>query len=86
MPSSRSFSARRVLLHGDHEASAAYFDLAQELKGAVPAGRRRRFDVLSAELKLTLARWRGDLEAVLATKPLVEAALAAQPAGERALE
>ena len=78
------FGTARVL-HGDHKASAAYLALAQELKGAVSADRRQRFDVLSAELKLTLARWRGDLEAVLATKPLVEAALAAQPAAERAL-
>ena len=73
------------VLHGDPKASGGYLDLAQELKGAVSADRRQRFDVLLAQLKLTLARWRGDLVAALATKPLVEAALASQPAGERAL-
>ena len=41
--------------------------------------------MLLAELRLVLARWRGDLETALQTRPLVEAALAAQPAGERAL-
>ena len=73
------------LLHGEHEESAAYLDLAQELAEDVPHERRRRFEILLAELKLVLARWRGDLETVLEAKPLVEAALAAQPAAERAL-
>jgi LuxR family transcriptional regulator, maltose regulon positive regulatory protein len=73
------------LLEGEHEESAAYVELAQELIGAVPEERRQRFDVLRAELKLLLARWRGDLDTVLETKQVVEAALAAQPPAERAL-
>ena len=73
------------LLHGALEKSAAYVDLAGRLADTVPAGRRPGFDVLLAELRLVLARWRGDLETALQTRPLVEAALAAQPAGERAL-
>ena len=76
--------ATALLLEGKHEESAAYLNLARELTGSVPADRRRPFDVMVAELKLTLARWRGDLETVLETKPLVEAALAAQPAAEHA--
>jgi LuxR family transcriptional regulator, maltose regulon positive regulatory protein len=77
--------AMTSVLHGEHEESAAYLDLAQELRGGVPEERRPRFDVLAAELKLALARWRGDLEAVLETHPAVDAALAAQPAAERVL-
>ena len=73
------------LLHGALEKSADYVDLAGRLADTVPGGRRPGFDVLLAELRLVLARWRGDLETALRTRPLVEAALAAQPAGERAL-
>jgi len=47
--------------------------------------RRPTFDLLLAEVSLGLARWRGDLHTVLETRPLVEAALAAQPPGERTL-
>ena len=43
------------------------------------------FDVLLAALRLALARWHGDLETVLEMRPLLEAALAAQPASEGAL-
>jgi LuxR family maltose regulon positive regulatory protein len=77
------FAAR--LLDGDHEESAAYVELAQRLLVAVPHERRHRFDVVLAELRLVLARRRGDVEAALEALPLVEAALAAQPAGERSL-
>ena len=50
-----------------------------------PRSARPRFDVLLAVLRLVLARWRGDLETVLRRDRRSEAALAAQPAGERAL-
>ena len=73
------------LLHGSLERSAASVDLARRLADTVPGDRRPRFDLLLAELTLVLARWRGDLATVLETRPLVEAALAAQPVGERAL-
>ena len=73
------------LLRGALEKSAAYVDLAGRLADTVAGERRPGFDVLLAELRLVLARWRGDLETALQTRPLVEAALAAQPAGERAL-
>ena len=73
------------LLDGDHEESAAYVELAQRLLVAVPQERRHRFDLVLAELKLVLARWRGDVEAALEALPQVEAALVAVPAGKRSL-
>ena len=73
------------LLHGALEKSAAYVDLAGPIGRRVAAERRPGFDVLLAELRLVLARWHGDLETALETRPLLEAALAAQPAGEGAL-
>ncbi len=73
------------LLHGALEKSADYVDLAGQLADTVPGERRPGFEVLLAELRLVLARWRGDLGTVLETRSLVEEALAAQPAGERAL-
>jgi len=73
------------LLHGALEKSTAYADLAGRLADTVPGERRPGFDVLLAELRLVLARWRGDLETALQMRPLLEAALAAQPTGERAL-
>jgi len=78
------FSLAR-LLDGEREESAAYLDLARRLVDAVPEERRPRFDVLLAEVTLVLARWGGDLGAVLEAVPLVEGALAGQPAGPRAL-
>ncbi len=72
------------LLDQELEQSSAYVDLAERLADSVPEERRRRFDWLVAVLRLLLARWRGDLETVLEALPRVEAALAAQPAGERA--
>ncbi len=73
------------LLHGALEKSAAYVDLAQRLADTVPGDRRPGFDLLLAELRLVLARWRVDLETALQTRPLLETALAAQPAAGRAL-
>ncbi|MBV9363191.1 MAG: hypothetical protein JOY89_03060 [Solirubrobacterales bacterium] len=73
------------LLQGALEKSAAYVDLAGRLADTVPRERRPAFDVLIAELRLVLARWRGDLETALQTRPLLEAALAAQPPGDRTL-
>jgi len=74
-----------ALLNGALEKSSAYVDLARRLADTVPGERRPGFDLLLAGLRLVLARWHGDLETALQTRPLVEAALAAQPAGERAL-
>jgi LuxR family maltose regulon positive regulatory protein len=73
------------LLDGSLERSAAYLDLARQRADTVAPERRPTFDLLLAEVSLGLARWRGDLHAVLETRPLVEAALAAQPPGERTL-
>jgi LuxR family transcriptional regulator, maltose regulon positive regulatory protein len=72
------------LLDQELEQSSAYVDLAERLADTVPEERRRRFDWLVAVVRLLLARWRGDLETVLEEVPQVEAALAAQPASERA--
>jgi LuxR family transcriptional regulator, maltose regulon positive regulatory protein len=73
------------LLEGTLDETAAYIDLAGRLADAVPGNRRARFDVRLAVVGLALARWRGDLETVLEAMRSVEAALEAQPAGERAL-
>jgi LuxR family maltose regulon positive regulatory protein len=77
--------ATERLLDGDHEESAAHVEAAQRLLAAVPDDRRHRFDLVSAEMKLVLARWRGDVAGVLEALPSVEAALAAQPVGQRTL-
>ncbi|MFL5338392.1 MAG: LuxR family transcriptional regulator, partial [Geminicoccaceae bacterium] len=73
------------LLDGSLEKSASFLDLARRLADTVAPERRQGFDLLLAELSLVLARWRGDLDAVLEARPLVEAALALQPPGERTL-
>jgi LuxR family maltose regulon positive regulatory protein len=78
------FSAVR-LLAGQREESAAYIDLAAGLADAVPGERRRRYDVQLAEMRLVVARWRGDLDTVLESMRSLEAALAALPASERSL-
>jgi LuxR family maltose regulon positive regulatory protein len=78
-------SATARLLDGALDKSRAYVDLAGRRADAVPADRRPGFDVLLTTLRLALARWHGDLETVLEMRPLLEAALAAQPAGESAL-
>jgi LuxR family transcriptional regulator, maltose regulon positive regulatory protein len=73
------------LLEGQREESAEYLDLAERLADGVAGERRSRFDVLLAVLTLVIARWRGDLETALQAMPVVEAALAAAPPGDRAL-
>ena len=73
------------LLDGSLERSATFLDLAQRLADTVAPERRPAFDLLLAEVSLGLARWRGDLDTVLQTRPLVDAALAAQPPAERTL-
>jgi LuxR family maltose regulon positive regulatory protein len=78
-------SATARLLDGALDKSAAYVELAARLADGVAADRRPGFDVLLAALRLALARWHGDLETVLEMRPLLEAALAAQPASEGAL-
>jgi len=72
------------LLDGMLDESATYADLARRLGGSVPEERRPRFDVLLALLTLLVARWRGDLDTVLAAIGSLEAALAALPPEERA--
>ena len=73
------------LMDQDREQGARYVDLAQRLVDSVPEERRRRFDVVLGVLRLLIARWRGDLETVLEATQGMEAALAALPAGARAL-
>ena len=70
------------LLEGERVESAAYVRLAQRVADQVSEERRPRFDLLLAVLRLVLARWHGDLQTALQARPLVEAALAAQPAGD----
>ena len=78
------FAAVR-LLEGQREESAEYLQRAEQLADAAADERRPHFDVLLALLTLVIARWRGDLETALRALPAVEAALAAQPPGDRAL-
>ncbi|MGO9954490.1 MAG: LuxR C-terminal-related transcriptional regulator [Solirubrobacteraceae bacterium] len=73
------------LLDGSLERSTTFLDHAGRLADTVAPERRPGFDLLLAEVSLVLARWRGDLDTVLETRPLVEAALAAQPPGGRTL-
>jgi LuxR family maltose regulon positive regulatory protein len=73
------------LLAGQREESASYVDLADGLAGVISADRRGRFDVQLAEMRLVVARWRGDLQTVLESMRSLEAALAALPSSERAL-
>ena len=73
------------LLDGALDRSAAYVEVADRLADTVAAERRVRFELLRAVLTLALARWRGDLQAVLEAMRAAEAALAAQPVSERAL-
>ncbi|MBV8999439.1 MAG: AAA family ATPase [Solirubrobacterales bacterium] len=78
-------SATAHLLEGALDKSATYVDLAGRLADAVSEEHKPEFDVLLAALRLALARWHGDLETVLEMRPVVEAAVAAQPPGETAL-
>ncbi|MGE5747861.1 MAG: LuxR C-terminal-related transcriptional regulator [Solirubrobacterales bacterium] len=61
----------------------AYINLAQRLADTVPEGRRRRFELQLAAVRLALARRLGDLTVSLEMKRSMEALLAAQPAGGR---
>ena len=67
------------------EDGAAYIALAHRLGGTVPEKRKPRFDLGLGSVTLCLASRRGDLGAVLDAMGSVEAALAAQPASERAV-
>ncbi len=73
------------VLEGDLDGASAYVDLAQQLEETVPAERRGGFDARLAVMRLVVARWRGDLGTVLDAIQSVDAALAAQPVGDRAL-
>jgi LuxR family maltose regulon positive regulatory protein len=78
------FAAAR-LLEGQPEESAEYLRLAERLADGVAGERRPHFDVVLAVVTLVIARWRGDLETVLQVMPVMEAALAAEPPGDRAV-
>jgi LuxR family maltose regulon positive regulatory protein len=73
------------LLEGQPEESAEYLRLAERLADGVAGERRPHFDVVLAMVTLVVARWRGDLETVLLAMPAMEAALAAEPPGHRAV-
>jgi LuxR family transcriptional regulator, maltose regulon positive regulatory protein len=73
------------LLGGAREESVAYMDLAQELADAVSPERQWRFAGQLAEIRLAVARWRGDLGTVQEAVRSLHAALASQPAGEHQL-
>jgi LuxR family maltose regulon positive regulatory protein len=69
--------AKAGLYDGRLEESAAYIALADEQAEAVSAERRPRFDLQLAEVRLSLARRRGDVGTARETMRSLEAALAA---------
>jgi LuxR family maltose regulon positive regulatory protein len=73
------------LLGGEPEESGPYVDHAQRLLHTVAEERRSACELMLAELRLALARWRGDLAGVLEALPSVEAALTDQPVGNRSM-
>jgi LuxR family maltose regulon positive regulatory protein len=73
------------LLHGEIEESQTFVDLAEKLADSVPRERTADFERFRALLRLVLARWRGDLGTVLEANRVLEAGVAAHPAGGLAL-
>jgi len=74
--------ANERLLDGDGELTAAYLDRAQRLVDTVAPERRRRFDAELSQLRLLLARWRGDFGTVLEALQSVDAALPGEWVGD----
>jgi LuxR family transcriptional regulator, maltose regulon positive regulatory protein len=72
------------LLAGKPTESAAYLELAKGRADAVPADRKRRFDMRLTEMQVVVARWLGDLETAAESMRAMEEALAALPADQRA--
>ena len=72
--------AKARLHDGRVKESGTCISAAERLADAVPDDRRRGFELRLAEIRLALARRRGDLAAALAAMDAVQAALAAQPA------
>ena len=71
------------LERGSLEAAAPHLDVAERLAATVPAERRRHFDLVSGVERLTVARRRGDLTAVLDEMRAFEATFPdAQASGE----
>ena len=77
--------AKARLYDGLLEESAHYIAMVERRADAVPEERRQRFELQLAEIRLALARRRGDLATVQETMRPLEAALAAQPASARGL-
>ena len=73
------------LLEGDLEESAAYVEFAQQTTAAVAGKRRNHFAVHVATMRLAIARWRGDLDAVREAFAALDQALASLSAADRAL-
>ena len=77
--------AKARLYDGLLGESMHYIAIVERRADAVPEERRPRFELQLAEIRLALARRRGDLATVQETMRPLEAALAAQPAGARGL-
>jgi LuxR family maltose regulon positive regulatory protein len=73
--------AETLVVEAAIEEVPAYIELAQRLADTVPEGRRARFDLQLAVVRLALARRLGDLSTSLEMRRSMEAVLAAQPAG-----
>ena len=72
------------VFEGRFEDAASFVDLADRRSAKMADEQRWRFDLRLANMRLWVARLRGDLSTALQAMESVEAALAAQPAGEAA--
>jgi LuxR family maltose regulon positive regulatory protein len=79
-------SAGVAISDGLLEEAHAYIDHAQRLATTAPQERRRRFDLILASLRLWLAGWRGDMEAVSEPRRALGSALLAPTPGELDLD
>jgi LuxR family transcriptional regulator, maltose regulon positive regulatory protein len=72
------------VFEGRIEDAASFVDLADRRSATVADGQRWRFELRLANVRLWVARLRGELSTALDAMETVEAALAAQPPGEMA--
>ena len=72
------------VFEGRFEDAASFVDLADRRSATVAKDQRWRFDLRLANVRLWVARLRGELSTALEAMESVEAALAAQPPGEMA--
>jgi LuxR family transcriptional regulator, maltose regulon positive regulatory protein len=75
-----------AIMDGRVDEADVYLRHSEERATRVPEERRRRFDLTAACMRVWLARWRGDLDALSQAMRLLQAALAAPTPQELALD